>query len=63
MNKQETKAAIMFVIALIFGYLVGAFGAADFNISNWNPFFRIAVALIAPVFAVLCGVITLEKSS
>jgi hypothetical protein len=52
-EKQEVKAMSAFVLALFFAYLIGAFGAADFNIANWNPLFRIWVALIGTFAAAL----------
>ena len=59
-EKLEMKALSAFVLGLFFGYLIGAFGAADFNIANWNPLFRLVVALLGTVAAVLCAFIVVD---
>jgi hypothetical protein len=59
-EKSERKAWSAFVLGLFFAYLIGAFGTADFNIANWNPLFRLVVALLGTVAAVLCAFITAD---
>jgi F0F1-type ATP synthase assembly protein I len=59
-EKMEMKVLSAFVLGLFFGYLIGAFSAADFNIANWNPLFRMCVALIGTLAAVLCAFIVVD---
>lgn len=51
--KKEVKPLITAACIALFIYLLGAFYAADFNISNWNETVRLVVITFAGPFVPL----------
>ena len=50
------KALAASIGTMLFSYLVGAFVAADFNISNWTHFGRFVVSLLGVAVGFLAGI-------
>ena len=51
------KRAGIFAGVLAFGYLTGAFMAADFNIAHWDIVLRAMIAMIFTTMASLAAII------
>ena len=51
---------LVFILVLAATFFFGVFVAWDFDLSNWQPEYRFALAAFGLIFAVLAAVITWE---
>ena len=53
--RKVIVAALIVAVVLFFAYLIGAFIALDFNITNWGEKVRILVAITGCSMAIACA--------